>query len=314
MPDLAFLFPGQGSHSIGMVRALAPHPEALAVFHQASRTLGFDLYDLCLRGPEEKLSQDLYAQLAVHVTNCAYAAILGKMKVTPRLGSGFSLGIFSTLVAAGSLSFAQGLEGVKIAAEKMSAEGRLHRGAMAAIIGLSEREVQTICQEVPSAFVASINTARQVVISGEEEGVEKAIDLCRQRGALMAKRLAIQWAIHTPLMERASRAFAEIIRDWEIHPPRFPVLGYLRADFLKTPQEIKEELSAQFSQPNCWHKVLLRMITEGIGTFIEVGPGNVLAQMVRWVSRQALTFTAEEILSKGNTPPAEILGQKSLWI
>jgi [acyl-carrier-protein] S-malonyltransferase len=115
-------------------------------------------------------------------------------------------------------------------------------------------------------------------------------------------------------MEKASRAFAEGIRDWEVHPPRFPVLGYLRAEFLKTPPEIKEELSAQFSQPNSWHKVLLRMITEGIDTFIEVGPGNVLAQMVRWVSRQARTFTAEEILSKGNIPPAEILGQKSLWI
>ena len=314
MPDLAFLFPGQGSQFVGMVRELAPRPEALAIFQQASRTLGFDLFDLCLRGPEEKLSQDIYAQLAVHVTNCAYAAILDKMKVTPRLGSGFSLGIFSALVAAGSLSFTQGLEGVKIAAEKMSAEGRLHRGAMAAVIGLSEREIQAICQEVPSAFVASINTTKQVVISGEEEGVEKAIDLCRQRGALMAKRLAIQWAIHTPFMDQASRAFAEAIRDWKIHPPRFPILGYLRAEFLRTPLEIKEELSAQFSQPNSWHKVLLRMIAEGIGAFIEVGPGNVLGQMVRWVSRQALTFTAEEILTKENILPAEILKQKSLGI
>jgi len=314
MPDLAFLFPGQGSQSVGMVRELAPRPEAMAIFQQASRILDFDLFDLCLRGPEEKLCQDLYAQLAVHVTNCAYAALLDKMKVIPRLSSGFSLGIFSALVAAGPLTFAQGLEGVKVAAEKMSAEGRLHRGAMAAVIGLSEREVQAICQEVPSAFVASVNTARQVVISGEEAGVEKAIDLCRQRGALMAKRLAIQWAIHTPLMEQASRAFSEVIKDWEIHPPRFPVLGYLRGEFLRTPPEIKEELSAQFSQPNSWHRVLLRMIEEGISTFIEVGPGNVLGQMVRWVSRQALTFTAEEILSKGYIPSAEISGQKSLGI
>jgi [acyl-carrier-protein] S-malonyltransferase len=130
----------------------------------------------------------------------------------------------------------------------------------------------------------------------------------------MAKRLAIQWAIHTPLMDQASRAFAEEIRDWEIHPPRFPLLGYLRAQFLRTPPEIKGELSAQFSQPNSWHKVLLRMMAEGIGTFIEVGPGNVLGQMVRWVSRQALTFTAEEIVTKGNIPPAEILKQKSLGI
>jgi [acyl-carrier-protein] S-malonyltransferase len=172
---------------------------------------------------------------------------------------------------------------------------------MAAIIGLSEGEVQAVCQEVTRVFVASINSSYQVVISGEEEAVEKAIQLCVQRGALLAKRLPIGWAIHTPLMERAARAFAQEIKDWQIRPPRFPVLSYLRAEFLKTPEEIKQELSAQFSQPNCWHKVLLRMVEEGIDTFIEVGPGNVLSQMVRWVSRSALTLTAEEVVQKGNT-------------
>ncbi len=311
MPDNAFLFPGQGSQSVGMVRGLAGHPEALEIFHRASQILGFDLFDLCLRGPEEKLSQDLYAQLAVHVTNCAYAALLSKMNITPRLGSGFSLGIFSALVAANSLSFEQGLEGVYIAAEKMSAEGKRYHGAMAAVIGLSESEVQSICQRVPLAFVASTNNARQVVISGEEGAIEKALALCRLGGALLAKRLAIGWAIHTPLMQRASQSFAEAIGDWEVRPPRFPVLSYLRAEFLKTPPEIKEELSAQFSHPNCWHRVLLRMIEVGIGTFIEVGPGNVLAQMVRWVSRQALTYTAEEVL-KGGKIPVSIPGQRPL--
>ena len=301
MPKIAFLFPGQGSQSVGMVRGLAAYPGAVELFQQASRDLELDLFDLCLNGPEEILSQDLYAQVAVHVTNCAYAEQISKSNLTPRLAAGFSLGIFSALVAAGSLSFEQGLEGVRIAAEKMSEEGRFYQGAMAAIIGLSEGEVQAVCQEVTRVFVASINSSYQVVISGEEEAVEKAIQLCVQRGALLAKRLPIGWAIHTPLMERASRAFAQEIKDWQIRPPRFPVLSYLRAEFLKTPEEIKQELSAQFSQPNCWHKVLLRMAEEGIDTFIEVGPGNVLSQMVRWVSRSALTLTAEEIVQKGNT-------------
>lgn len=301
MPKIAFLFPGQGSQSVGMVRGLAAYPGAVELFQQASRDLELDLFDLCLNGPEEILSQDLYAQVAVHVTNCAYAEQISKSNLTPRLAAGFSLGIFSALVAAGSLSFEQGLEGVRIAAEKMSEEGRFYQGAMAAIIGLSEGEVQAVCQEVTRVFVASINSSHQVVISGEEEAVEKSIQLCVQRGALLAKRLPIGWAIHTPLMERASRAFAQEIKDWQIRPPRFPVLSYLRAEFLKTPEEIKQELSAQFSQPNCWHKVLLRMAEEGIDTFIEVGPGNVLSQMVRWVSRSALTLTAEEVVQKGNT-------------
>ncbi|MFH1756825.1 MAG: ACP S-malonyltransferase [Pseudomonadota bacterium] len=302
MSKIAFLFPGQGSQSVGMVRGLAAYPGALELFQQASRNLELDLFDLCLSGPEEILFQDLYAQVAVHVTNCAYAEQINRINLTPRWAAGFSLGIFSALVAAGSLSFEQGLEGVRIAAEKMSAEGRFYQGAMAAIIGLSEGEVQSVCQEVNRVFVASINSSHQVVISGEEEAVEKAIQLCIQRGALLAKRLPIGWAIHTPLMERASRAFAQEIKDWQVHPPRFPVLSYLKAEALETPEEIKQELSAQFSHPNCWHKVLLRMVEEGIHTFIEVGPGNVLSQMVRWVSRSALTFTAEEVVQKGNTP------------
>jgi [acyl-carrier-protein] S-malonyltransferase len=299
MPKIAFLFPGQGSQSIGMVRGLAAYPGAIQLFQKASEDLEFDLFDLGLNGPEEILAQDLYAQIAVHVTNCAYAEEISRIHPPPRLAAGFSLGIFSALVAAGSLSFEQGLKGVRIAAEKMSAEGRFYRGAMAVIIGLSEGEVGEICREVTRVFVASVNSSQQVVVSGEEEAVERALHLGVQRGALLAKRLPIGWAIHTPLMERASRAFAQEIKEWQVRPPRFPVLGYLRAEYLRTPEEIKQEVSAQFSQPNNWHKVLLRMAEEGIDTFIEIGPGNVLSQMVRWVSRSALTFSAEEILQRG---------------
>ena len=124
------------------------------------------------------------------------------------------------------------------------------------------------------------------------------MNLSVQRGALLAKRLPISWAIHTPLMAEASRAFAREIQSWAIHPPRFPVLSYLRAEFLRSTEEIREELSAQFSRPNRWHEVLGRMIAEGIGTFIEVGPGSVLTQMVRWVDRKVQARTAAEILQK----------------
>jgi len=304
MPEAAFLFPGQGSQSVGMVQGLASHPEAREIFQHASETLGFDLFELCLRGPEEMLALDFNAQVAVHVTNCAYASILGKRNYAPRMASGFSLGIFSALVAADSLSFDQGLEGVILAAEKMSEEGLKQRGAMAAVIGFSEQEVREVCREFSGAFVASVNTAQQVVISGQEEDVEKAIQLCLMRGALMIKRLPIGWAIHTPLMESASRAFAEAVKDWRVQSPRVPVLSYLSGEYLKTPEEILEELTVQYCRPNYWHKVLLRMTDEGIDTFIEVGPGNVLTQMVRWVNRTAKVLTAEEILGKG-IPNAE---------
>jgi [acyl-carrier-protein] S-malonyltransferase len=302
MPEFAFLFPGQGSQSVGMVRGLVSFPEAREIFQRASRILDFDLFELCLRGPEEVLSLDFNAQVAVHVTNCSYASLLSRRGFVPRLAGGFSLGIFSALVAAGSLSFDQGLEGVIIAAEKMSEEGLKQQGAMAAVIGLSEQEVREVCGEFSGAFVASVNTAQQVVISGQEEDVEKAIRLCLTRGALMVKRLPIGWAIHTPLMESASRAFAEAVKNWKVQPPGFPVLSYLSGEYLKTPEEILEELTIQYCRPNYWHKVLLRMIDEGIDTFVEVGPGNVLTQMVRWVHRTANLLTAEEILQKGIAP------------
>ena len=299
MPEIAFLFPGQGSQRVGMVQGLASYPEARESFQRASRALDFDLLELCLRGPEEALSLDFNAQLAVHVTNCAYASIFKRMNFVPQVASGFSLGIFSALVAAGSLDFDQGLEGVMIAAEKMSEEGLRQKGGMAAVIGLSEKEVQEVCREVGQVFVASINNTQQLVISGQEEGVEKAIRLCVERGALLVKRLPIGWAIHTPLMERASHAFSEAIRKWEVSIPRIPVLSYLGGEFLETPEDIKEELSIQFSRPNHWHRVLLRMVDEGVKTFVEVGPGNVLTQMVRWVDRTARVITAEEIMEKG---------------
>jgi len=302
LPDLAFLFPGQGSQSVGMVQGLASQPEARKIFQRAGEILGFDLFDLCLRGPEEMLALDFNAQLAVHVTNCAYGALLNGKQWRPRIASGFSLGIFSALVAAGSLSFDQGLEGVILAAEKMSEEGLKQRGAMAAVIGLSEQEVREVCREFSGAFVASVNTAQQVVISGQEEDVEKAIRLCLIQGALMIKRLPIDWAIHTPLMESASRAFAGAVKDWKVQSPGFPVLSYLSGEYLKTPEEILEELTVQYCRPNYWYKVLLRMIDEGIDTYVEVGPGNVLTQMVRWVNRTAKVLTAEEILQKGMVP------------
>jgi [acyl-carrier-protein] S-malonyltransferase len=223
------------------------------------------------------------------------------MDIIPRLGSGFSLGIFSALVAARSLSFEQGLEGVRVAARKMSEEGENLPGAMVAVVGLSEEEVQAICSEVDQAFLASTNTARQVVIAGEEEAVEKALNLCVRQGALLAKRLPVTWPIHTPLMQRVSRTFAALVEKWEIFPPRFPILSYLRADFLKTPGEIREELSTQFSRPNRWHRVLLRMLEEGIDSFVEVGPGNVLIRMTQWVDRQAKVFSAEEMIRKGQS-------------
>ena len=284
-----------------MVSGLADYPEAMEIFDRASRILDLDLFDLCLRGPEEKLSKDLFAQLAVHVTNCAYAAILAKMDIIPRLSSGFSLGIFSALVAARSLSFEQGVEGVRVAARKMSEEGENLPGAMVAVVGLSEEEVQAICSEVDQAFLASTNTARQVVIAGEEEAVEKALNLCVRRGALLAKRLPVTWPIHTPLMQTVSRTFAASVENWEIFPPRFPILSYLRADLLRTPGQIREELSTQFSRPNRWHRVLLRMLEEGIDSFVEVGPGNVLIRMTQWVDRQAKVFSAEEMIRKGQS-------------
>ena len=311
MPEIAFLFPGQGCQAVGMVENLASYPQTMEIFSRANRHLGFDLYEICLHGSAEKLAEDLYAQLAIHVTNCVYAAILGDGDLKPRMGSGFSLGIFSALAAAGALTFEQGLNGVRIAAEEMSREGFRQHGAMAAVIGLCEGEVEEICRGISGAYVASVNTAQQIVLSGREESVLQAMEECQNQGALLVKRLPIGWAIHTPLMKRASQAFFAVIKDWDVSPPCFPVLSYLRGEWLRTPQEIKEEISNQFSQPNRWYDVLQKLMKEGIDTFIEVGPGDVLSQMVRWVKRSARAIPAERILQENLIKDGNSIRQSS---
>ncbi len=298
MSETGLLFPGQGSQSVGMVKGLSRFSEARDLFERARARLGFDLWELCLSGPEEVLSEDFHAQLAVYVTNCAFYSVLQE-RLKPSMASGFSLGIFSAFYAAGSFTFEQGLDGVHYAAERMSQEAKQHPGAMVAVIGLSEKEIQEISSEFPGVFLASVNNAQQMVISGMEEEIEKAIPHLVSRGALLVKRLPIGWAIHTPFMESVSRDFSHRFREWEIAPPRFPVVSYLRGEFLNTPEEIKAELANQFSRPNRWQSVLIKMGEEGIETYVEVGPGNVLSGMVRWVHRPANVLTAEEILAKG---------------
>ena len=282
---------------MGMAAPLRHFPEAMDVFERARRSLHWDVFVLCLNGPGEKLAEDTRAQIAVHVTNCAWAAVLRRMTLRPRVAAGFSLGIFSALVAAGSLSFEQGLEGVVLAAEEMSREGGKTGGAMAAVIGLSEAEIARICAGVPGAYLASVNNAKQVVISGREEAVDTALAICEARGALFAKRLPIRWAIHTPLMEAASAAFARVVENWSVRPPSFPVLSYLDGEVLADGDRIKRDLSIQFSRPNDWHKVLLRMKAQRIDTYVEVGPGNTLSRMVRWVERSARVCTVADLLA-----------------
>jgi [acyl-carrier-protein] S-malonyltransferase len=296
MGKTAFLFPGQGSQSVGMVRSLMEERAAVELFGQASEILGLDLWGLCLNGPDEKLNEDYYAQIAVHVTNCAFHAAMERRRMRPQLVSGFSLGLFSAAVAAGAISFVQSLRAVSMAAEMMAKMGERQKGAMAAVIGLTEGDVRTICEGVPGVFVASVNNARQIVIAGQERGVERAMKLSQKHGALLTRRLPVGWAIHTPLMEEVSQNFIRIIHDWTFEPPRVPIMSYLRAKMLSTSEELREDLGGQFSRPNRWYEALRGMIEGGVDRFIEVGPGDVLTRMVQWVSRDVRAETAGEIL------------------
>lgn len=309
MGKTAFLFPGQGSQSVGMVRSLMGEQAAMEVFRQASEFFSLDLWDLCLNGPDAKLNEDCYAQIAVHVTNCAFHVAMEKRGIFPQMASGFSLGLFASAVAAGALSFEQSLHAVSLAAEMMAEEGERQKGAMAALIGLTEGEVRAICEHLPGVFVASINNARQIVIAGEETGVERAMDLSQKHGALLTRRLPVGWAIHTPLMEEISQRFIRIIKDWKLEPLRFPIMSYLRAKMLTTPEELREDLGRQFSRPNRWYEALRGMIEGGVDRFIEVGPGDTLTRMVQWISREVRTERAEELLGKESQDP-KVQGEK----
>lgn len=292
--SVAFLCPGQGSQQVGMGHDLYKRvPAARAVFEQADELLGFALSTLCFQGPEEALTDTTNQQPALFVTNLAtWQAMLTQDWSAPAFVAGHSLGEFSALVMAGSLTFADGLRLVRRRGELMQAAGLRQPGAMAAILALDTAQVESICAQAQATTgrvvqLANDNCPGQTVISGDEVALEEAMRLAQAAGARKVVRLPITIAAHSPLMASAAAEFAAAVTATPIAPPQVPVVGNVSAQPLTTPDEIRAELTAQLTGPVRWTESIQYLLREGVDTFVEVGPGDVLLSLVKRIDHQA---------------------------
>ncbi|WP_257659189.1 ACP S-malonyltransferase [Parapedobacter lycopersici] len=289
----AYIFPGQGAQFVGMGQDLYQHSDATkAMFEQANEILGFRITDIMFSGTEEDLKQTRVTQPAIFLHSVILAAALGK-GFRPQMVAGHSLGEFSALVAAGSLSFADGLQLVAKRANAMQKACELQPSTMAAILGLDDFTVEDICQRVSDVVVpANYNCPGQLVISGTLEGVDRACTLLLEAGAKRALKLNVGGAFHSPLMESAKIELQEAIEAVVIKQPVCPIYQNIDAKAYTDPAHIKHNLIEQLTGAVRWTQTVIHMIEDGATSFIEVGPGNVLQGLVKKVNRQVETSAA----------------------
>lgn len=282
----AYVFPGQGSQFPGMGKDLyETNSEAKAMFDKANEILGFDIADIMFNGTDEDLKQTKVTQPAVFLYSVALAKSMGE-EFKPEMTAGHSLGEFSALVAAGALSFEEGLKLVAARASAMQKACEITPSTMAAVLNLSDERVEEICAEVKEGIVvaANYNCPGQVVISGEEAAIDAACQKLLEAGAKRALKLKVGGAFHSPLMEPAREELAAAIEKAEFKTPKCPIYQNVTAQAETNPDIIKENLVAQLTAPVRWTQSVMNMINDGATSFTEVGPGSVLQGLVKKIN------------------------------
>ena len=275
----AYIFPGQGAQYSGMGKDLYDNNlQAREMFEQANNILGFRITDTMFGGTAEELRQTRVTQPAIFLHSVILAKVLG---VVPDAVAGHSLGEFSALVVAGALSFEDGLRLVAKRAEAMQSACEANPGTMAAILGLEDEVVESVCEEVEDVVAANYNCPGQLVISGAVEAVQQACEKLKTAGARRALPLSVGGAFHSPLMEPARKLLEEAIDAATFSTPICPVYQNVDALPHTNPEQIKCNLIAQLTAPVRWTKTARNMAADGIAEFTELGPGNVLQGLVR---------------------------------
>ena len=289
----AYVFPGQGAQFVGMGKELYESSElGKKLFEQANQIFGFSITDIMFNGTEEDLKQTNVTQPAIFLHSVILAKVLGG-DFKPNMVAGHSLGEFSALVAAGALSFEDGLKLVSQRANAMQKACELQPSTMAAILGLDDFTVEDICQRVSDVVVpANYNCPGQLVISGSIAGIDKACELLLAAGAKRALKLNVGGAFHSPLMEAAKIELEAAIVATEIKQPICPIFQNIDAKPYLDVASIKHNLIAQLTGPVRWTQSIQKMIEYGATEFIEVGPGNVLQGLVKKVDRAMPTSSA----------------------
>lgn len=302
---LALLFPGQGSQHVGMGQRVHQLSQAARrLLEQAEEILGMPLRRLCFEGPPEELADTTNAQPAILAVSLAYLEALRERlheigaSLHPTLVAGHSLGEFTALVAANALRFDDALRLVRERGRLMREAGLERPGGMAAILGLERDALEAVCQEASElglVVIANDNSPGQLVISGEERALVRAMELATERGAKRVVRLAVSVPSHSPLMDRVARALSELLQRVPLREPEVPIVANVTGKILSSVEEIRRELACQVAQPVQWTASVRGMVNRGVTTFLEVGPGQVLTGLVRKIQRDVEAYSMRDL-------------------
>ena len=301
----AFLFPGQGSQSVGMGKELAAlYPVAREIFDEADAALGYKLSQLCFEGPEEQLKLTEITQPAILTVSIAAFRVLQSKGITPFYVAGHSLGEYSAHVAAGTLSFADAVQTVRNRGKYMQEAVPVGVGAMAAVLALPIEKLQQVCEEAAQGEIccaANLNSPDQTVISGSKAAVERAAELAKKAGAKRAIMLPVSAPFHCGLMQPAQDRLADDLAALPFYTPEVPVMCNVDASLVTTAEQARQALIRQVTGAVRWDKSMRALIDLGINTFVEVGPGKVLCGLMKQIDRSRTCLNVEDEASLQKT-------------
>ena len=307
MSKIAFVFPGQGSQTVGMMKELYSNYSVVReVFKEADEALGFGLSSLCFEGPEDQLRLTYNTQPAILTCSIAAMKVLNENGIKPDIAAGHSLGEYSALVAANAISFADAVRTVRKRGQFMQEAVPVGQGSMAAVLGLDSDKIIEICQNAEAVTgkavqAVNFNCPGQVVIAGAVEGVNKAIEDLKAAGAKRAILLPVSAPFHSSLMQPASIRLAEELKNVKFHDAQIPVVANVTAQEVTSATEIQELLVKQAAMPVLWETSVRNMVAGGVTTFVEVGPGKVLSGFTKKIFKEVIGLNVEDEASLEKT-------------